>query len=260
MYNKLVFEREKNTTPYPIRPNTKNTYDFWWGKGCTIKDEVHFMGILGSCKDYLVDLQYRPANSTASRWRKDAWTPEQQKEVCYIINMPLEWEERFRKNITDVIHAYEKAHRIKRTIVTKLTYDDNTYFCIKGSDMWGKTCLALSHYLTLIRMAALSDNLRMDNLGALQASISGSTNDGYALANLASCQKRVKVFNHFLNNPRLLMKFNPKYPNDVSGIHPKSRDFHGITGLMTQLHYMSMPTPLKNDYVYSIYEELTKDM
>lgn len=129
----------------------------FWGKACTTDSETFLgMQLPITCKDYMVDTQYRSNGNI----RIDNWSKEQRHEnAFYIVFIDNAQKELFLANVPLLIHPIEKKQRIIRT---KIFEPDESPFknknlphvVIKGSQKWIRNSMAWSFYLSLIRLCA----------------------------------------------------------------------------------------------------------
>ena len=244
--SKLIVDETK--FPESVR-NSLMRYvgSFIWCKAHTNKEgDFVVMGTFRQCKDYMMDLHFRNQNHINLQY----WTQENIDEVCYIINMPVEYEARFEKNIKEYLNVIEKNNRFKRTTITKFenhqltkNTSPDTYYAVKASDMWGKNCIMRSTFLSLLRMCynytgtglieTIDDFLTFINI-----------NDVYYFNKFSNSVK--KFYLYCLNNPHILLK----NPANVSPTGFKGGEYigHGQTGLLyTLLHIKYYPDMVNNN-------------
>ena len=108
-----------------------------------------------SCKDYLMDIHFRQSHHLAM----NNWKKEEVEDMCYYmhINDPFE-EAALIKNVKEFLNVYEKRHRLIRTTVKNGSIGDYRVLFIRASQMWAKTCIARSFYLSLLRMCMFINN------------------------------------------------------------------------------------------------------
>ena len=227
---------------------------FMWCKAHTdAEGNFVVMGNFRQCKDYMMDLHFRTQNHTDI----DKWTQGNIDEVCYIINMPSQYEATFEKNVKEYLNVIEKNNRFKRTIITKfgdfkLTNDVNpyTYYAVKASDLWGKNCIMRSTFLTLLRMCH-----SYTGTGLIK------TIDDYVthvkvndISHFNAFTKSAKKFYlHCLNNPRLLLK-NPANVSPT-GFKEGKPLVHGQTGLLDALMYSEKHPEFVNNNIPILFKE-----
>lgn len=157
---KLIQDTAKLPSFYTLTNNLNNGYKrstLFWGKACTTDSET-FLGMQMpvTCKDYMVDTQYRSNGNI----RIDSWEKEQLHEnAFYIIFINNAQKELFLANVSLLIHPIEKKQRIIRT---KIFEPDESPFkplnlphvIVKGSQKWIRNSMAWSFYLSLMRLCA----------------------------------------------------------------------------------------------------------
>lgn len=157
---KLIQNTDKLPSSYSLTYNLTNGYKrstLFWGKACTTDSETFLgMQLPVTCKDYMVDTQYR----SNSYIRIDNWSKEQLHEnAFYIIFIDNAQKELFLANVPLLIHPIEKKQRIIRT---KIFEPDESPFknknlphvVVKGSQKWIRNSMAWSFYLSLMRLCA----------------------------------------------------------------------------------------------------------
>ena len=207
---------------------------FMWCKAHTdAEGNFVVMGNFRQCKDYMMDLHFR----TQDHLLKEHWTQGNIDEVCYIINMPSQYEATFEKNVKEYLNVIEKNNRFKRTTITKfenfqLTEDVNphTYYAVKANDMWGKNCIIRSTFLTLLRMChSYTGTGLIETINDYVNHV--KVNDTRDFNEFSVSAK--KFYLHCLNNPRLLLK-NPANVTPT-GFKKGEQLTHGQTGLLYAL-------------------------
>ena len=227
---------------------------FMWCKAHTNEEgDFVFMGNFRQCKDYMMDLHFRNQDHLL----KEHWTQENIDEVCYIINMPSQYEATFEKNVKEYLNVIEKNNRFKRTIITKFenhilvdTITPYTYYAVKASNMWGKNCIMRSTFLTLLRMCH-----RYTGTGLIK------TIDDYVThvkvkdtSYFHKFQEATKKFYLYcLNNPRLLLK-NPANVTPT-GFKKGEQLAHGQTGLLYALLYSATYPQSVNNNIPILFKE-----
>jgi len=199
--------------------------DSWyWGKACKTDDGFEVMSSPQTCKDYLVDIQYRDSYSC----KKINWTTEQLKSNCYYILMPTKAVyKKFMENMI-ILNTYEKKHRFARTVVTEIEFEGEYVVVIEGSKKWTVTTTALSFYLSLIRLCGYNT---MD-VETLEGSLNANKTSCNEFSYFRGMSERSKaLYNYYYKNPRLLM---PKLSDEVTftGYDKQYHTLsHGVTGL-----------------------------
>lgn len=157
---KLIEDKDKLPSRYSIAQSLLSEYkrsNLYWGKVYTTDSETFLgMQLPVTCKDYIVDTQYR----SNSNIRIDIWEKEQLREnAFYIVFIDNAQKELFLANVPLLIHPIEKKQRIIRT---KIFEPDESPFknknlphvVVKGSQKWIRNSMAWSFYLSLIRLCA----------------------------------------------------------------------------------------------------------
>ena len=246
-----------NESALPEKVHSNLNYyvgSFIWCKAHTdIEGNFVVMGNFRQCKDYMMDLHFRNQDHLL----KEHWTQENIDEVCYIINMPSQYEATFEKNVKEYLNVIEKNNRFKRTTITKFenhqltkNTSPDTYYAVKASDMWGKNCIIRSTFLSLLRMCH-----SYTGTGLIE-----TINDYVTHVKVydTSCFNEFSVsakkfYLHCLNNPRLLLK----NPANVSPTGFKEGEYvgHGQTGLLYALLYSTEYPQSVNNNIPILFKE-----
>ena len=127
-----------------------------WAKAYMHPDgRVEMMQSLVSCKDYILDTQWRGQ----SGYITGKWNKKQQRQNCFFIYIPT--DVKFLERIQSFLHPYEEANNLKKTeyySISKVTPapEQEGSICdrgliIRGDDKWNSNGLTWSFYLSLIR-------------------------------------------------------------------------------------------------------------
>lgn len=127
-----------------------------WAKACMHPDgRVEIMQSLVSCKDYILDTQWRGQGGYIT----GEWNKQQQRQNCFFIYIPN--DVKFLERIQSFLHPYEEANNLKKTeyySISKITPspEGEGHLCdrgliIRGDDKWNSNGLTWSFYLSLIR-------------------------------------------------------------------------------------------------------------
>lgn len=236
----------KALLPYDEFDNTAfEWYPQCWGKACYKDGAYHIMTKPISCKDYLMDIHFRQSHLLVM----NNWKKEEVEDMCYYMHINGSFEEAaLINNVKNFLNVYEKKHRLIRTIVEIGNIGDYQVLFIRASQMWAKTCIARSFYLSLLRMCIFINNPAINDTADLLNNMDNCTDKIY-ITQYSNIDLR-KEFDIFFKKPRLLMKGLYAGQENTMGM------VHGQTGLIHQLYmYHIGQTDNMNQHIYKCIKE-----
>jgi len=200
--------------------NYNNSTEFYWGKAHKDNNDFTIMSMLTTCKDYLVDIQYRNSGHIT----KSDWTKEQLQSNCYYIIFPTqEHKNRFLSNIVNWLNPYEEKYGITKTVATPVENYTKT-IVIEGGTEWTINTCARSFYLSFIRLCAYITEEQLSD--AINGNLRYYCNETSYFSSMM--KEGRKIYQYIWNNPKeLFITPTDKQNNTLYEITDLS---HGCTG------------------------------
>ena len=199
------------------------------------KDTVVAMSNGVTCKDHAVDGYMNGHTHVYSD--TVGWTQKQINENSWIILTSIAVSNNLEKHIKEVLNPYERKHRLKQTVCTKL---DNTIarnaYLVQGSQMWMKNATALSIYLTLVRLCGQTPDMKSFATAFTNRS-TRHNNDRSYFSNLANTEQQLYL--SYINNIRqFLIKLPDTHKKSTAKVNG-AQLAHGGAGIHHMINSIS---------------------
>lgn len=143
-----------------------DTSGFWWMKACSTPEEGVYKLIQApvTCKDYVVDTQYREV--TSGNWSMGHMdiTDKERHENCVAVISHVNYIKQLMHHLELFLHPLEEKLELEKTQVLPVdkynNMDKKGLYIITGDNKWNTCGLSWSMYLSIIRAMAFTNTKR----------------------------------------------------------------------------------------------------